>query len=106
MGQRRALRQVPQPVQLRHVDRVLQDEGHLARMVEERRMGRAPKALLESLPVRQGNGIFDQWQVIRRLLADDLLEGAAQLPVARRIRIARKGVEHVAPDQVLALRAS
>ncbi len=91
-----------QPLQLGDVHRVLDDEGRLSRLVQERRVHRRPVADLEAAALgdRQGDGIGDQRDGVGLAGGDHQLERLAHPPP----RLAGIGehLEDAAADQLLA----
>ena len=97
-----AVGHVLQALDVGHVDRVLQEEGDLARLVEEGRVDGRPVAHLEPAAERtgQGDGVGNEGQGVRLAGGEHPLEGFAKLAAAG--AFVGKQLEHAAAEQFLA----
>ena len=99
-------RRLAQPLQLGHVDGVLEDVSDAALFIEDWRMGRTPEAILDPSVAILGPGhsIPDERDDVRLAGREDTLQ---RLPQQRRAlvggigRVVRKRIEDIPPDELL-----
>ena len=96
-------------LQFGHVHGVLEDVGHGALIIEDRRVGRTPETILDLAVAVLGPGhpVADEREDVRFPGREDTLEGLPQQRralVARIVGIVRKRVEDILADQLFKAR--